>query len=165
MVRCCRSLHSSPSCYNLHRVRVDVRRFRPPGSSAGATGEPAHGTGGPGAPGGPSQLSHRSRFRYRQGVCEMLGHSSGWECVWMTGVFCWSDLEQLLSAHSEWEDNWRISGVGKWASERGLRRPCTNWATQQRGNQCAMWVHVMGLGPPGWAPVTVPAIVFGLIVT
>uniref|UniRef100_A0A8C0Y9R3 phosphatidylserine decarboxylase n=1 Tax=Cyprinus carpio carpio TaxID=630221 RepID=A0A8C0Y9R3_CYPCA len=50
------------------RVRVDVRRFRPPGSSAGATGEPAHGannasTGGPGAPGGPSQLSHRSRFR------------------------------------------------------------------------------------------------------
>ncbi|KTF93014.1 hypothetical protein cypCar_00012534 [Cyprinus carpio] len=68
MVRCCRSLNSSPSCYNLHRVRVDVRRFRPPGSSAGATGEPAHGannasTGGPGAPGGPSQLSHRSRFR------------------------------------------------------------------------------------------------------
>ncbi|KAF4113574.1 hypothetical protein G5714_006119 [Onychostoma macrolepis] len=50
------------------RVRVNVRRFRPPGSSAGATGEPAHGannagTGGPGAPGGPSQLSHRSRFR------------------------------------------------------------------------------------------------------
>ncbi|XP_050965169.1 phosphatidylserine decarboxylase proenzyme, mitochondrial isoform X1 [Labeo rohita] len=68
MVRCCRSLHSSPSCYNLHRVRVDVRRFRPPGSSAGATGEPAHGannagTGGIGAPGGLSQLSNRSRFR------------------------------------------------------------------------------------------------------
>ncbi|ROL48766.1 Phosphatidylserine decarboxylase proenzyme, mitochondrial [Anabarilius grahami] len=68
MVRCCRSLHSSPSCYNLHRVRVDVRRFRPPGSSAGATGEPANGannagTGGPGAPGGPPQLSNRSRFR------------------------------------------------------------------------------------------------------
>ncbi|TRY81408.1 hypothetical protein DNTS_032842 [Danionella cerebrum] len=47
------------------RVRVDVRRFRQLGSSAGAAGEPAQGannasTAGPGA---QTQLSHRSRFR------------------------------------------------------------------------------------------------------
>ncbi|KTF79026.1 hypothetical protein cypCar_00028313, partial [Cyprinus carpio] len=44
------------------RVRVDVRRFRPPCSSAGATGEPTHGANN-GGTGGPSQPSHRSRFR------------------------------------------------------------------------------------------------------
>lgn len=111
MVRCCRSLHSSPSCYNLHRVRVDVRRFRLSGSSAGATGEPAHGdgTGGPGPPGGPSQLSNRSRFRYRQGVCEKLGLSSGWECNvcgwWVNSVRSRPVVDSALEVR---EDNWRI---------------------------------------------------------
>ncbi|XP_041754499.1 phosphatidylserine decarboxylase proenzyme, mitochondrial isoform X1 [Coregonus clupeaformis] len=59
MVRCCKSLHSPPSCYNLHRVRVDVRRLRPI-SSAGEQG----GVSGGNSSGQVAQvLSHRNRFR------------------------------------------------------------------------------------------------------
>ncbi len=164
MVRCCRSLHSSPSCYNLHRVRVDVRRFRPPGSSAGATEEPAHGANNAGT-GGPAQLSHRSRFRYRQVVCEMLGRCSGWECVDDGCILLVGSRTVVVGTLEVREDNWRISGAGKWASDRGLRWPCRNWATLQRDNHCAVWVCVTGLGSPRQTPITVLAIVFGLIAT
>ncbi|KAG7476478.1 hypothetical protein MATL_G00083280 [Megalops atlanticus] len=64
MVRCCRSYNSHRSCYNLHRVRSDVRRLRPLGS--GASGEQGGGGARGGrydtAPGGPHP-SHRTRFR------------------------------------------------------------------------------------------------------
>ncbi|CAB1332590.1 unnamed protein product, partial [Coregonus sp. 'balchen'] len=62
MVRCCRSLHSPPSCYNLHRVRVDVRRLRTI-SSAGAAGEQGGGNAGNISGQGARALSHRNRFR------------------------------------------------------------------------------------------------------
>ncbi|XP_029108440.1 phosphatidylserine decarboxylase proenzyme, mitochondrial isoform X1 [Scleropages formosus] len=64
MVRCCRSLHSPSSCYNLHRVRVDVRRLRLQGRRAAGEQGADSGTAGPGrgAPGAPV-LSQRTRFR------------------------------------------------------------------------------------------------------
>lgn len=65
MVRCCRSLHSPSPCFNLRRVRVDVRRLRLLSSRAAGAEQ------GPGGSGGASQgvsgvpaLSHRTRFRY-----------------------------------------------------------------------------------------------------
>lgn len=65
MVRCCRSLHSPPSCYNLHRVRVDVRRLRTI-SSTGAAGEQGGSNGGNVSGHGAQALSHRNRFRYAE---------------------------------------------------------------------------------------------------
>ncbi|XP_006640159.3 phosphatidylserine decarboxylase proenzyme, mitochondrial isoform X1 [Lepisosteus oculatus] len=69
MVRCCRSLHSPPSCYNLRRVKVHARRLRPGGGSsqAGERGAPGGGGGEGGGGGGRSEAnavpSHRTRFR------------------------------------------------------------------------------------------------------
>ncbi|KAL4609474.1 phosphatidylserine decarboxylase proenzyme, mitochondrial isoform X1 [Arapaima gigas] len=64
MVRCCRSLHGPTSCYNLHRVRVDVRRLRLLGCRAageqGASGGSTRPC--PGASGAPA-VSQRTRFR------------------------------------------------------------------------------------------------------
>ncbi|XP_024237843.1 phosphatidylserine decarboxylase proenzyme, mitochondrial isoform X1 [Oncorhynchus tshawytscha] len=62
MVRCCKSLHSPPSCYNLHRVRVDVRRLRPISSSGEQGGVSGGNSSGQGTQGAQA-LSHRNRFR------------------------------------------------------------------------------------------------------
>lgn len=68
MVRCCRPLQSRPSCYNLHRVRVDVRRLRPLASTAAsARGGAAGESGAGGAQGGGPRGNPRSRFRYGPG--------------------------------------------------------------------------------------------------
>ena len=65
MVRCCRPIQSRPSCYNLHRVRVDVRRLRPLAStSASARGGAAGESGASAAQGGGTGVNPRSRFRY-----------------------------------------------------------------------------------------------------
>ncbi|XP_066546107.1 phosphatidylserine decarboxylase proenzyme, mitochondrial isoform X1 [Amia ocellicauda] len=72
MVRCSRSLHSPPACYNLHRVRVNVRRLRTSqpgescvlgvgGSGGGGGGCGGEGGGGRGEPG--AAVSPRTRFR------------------------------------------------------------------------------------------------------
>ncbi|KAM6987147.1 phosphatidylserine decarboxylase proenzyme, mitochondrial isoform 1-T1 [Aplochiton taeniatus] len=64
MVRCCRSLHSPPPCYNLHRVRVDVRRLRLLGSGGAERELPGGGGAGEGgANGAPVRTNNRNRFR------------------------------------------------------------------------------------------------------
>nr|XP_046226357.1 phosphatidylserine decarboxylase proenzyme, mitochondrial-like isoform X2 [Oncorhynchus gorbuscha] len=78
MVRCCKSLHSPPSCYNLHRVRVDVRRLRPISSSGEQGGVSGGNSSGQGTQGAQA-LSHRTRFRLQfpqLALRRRLGHLS-----------------------------------------------------------------------------------------
>lgn len=95
MVRCCKALSNPPpSCYNLHKVKIHVRRLRSGnGGSSSCAGNPQPQLESPGPAGSAGGTpNRRARFRYcvvfsalQEWCLKGETREGGWEAFWAGG--------------------------------------------------------------------------------
>lgn len=173
MVRCYKALSNPPpSCYNLRKVKIHVRRLRSGnGGSSSCAGDqhPQLESPGPAAPAGGTP-SRRTRFRYCWVFSALqewwLKREGGWEGFWAEGAgaicqaFVW--LNYCKAPYTlHWQRRARRSmtrRMGKLSflslllsitrrMEKLVEGPLWNQAKAVRSPRAPKWCSSAGIGP------------------
>lgn len=163
MVRCCKALSNPPpSCYNLHKVKIHVRRLRSGnGGSSSCAGNPQPQLESPGPAGSAGGTpNRRARFRYcvvfsalQEWCLKGETREGGWEAFWAGGetaicrAFVWPNYYKAPYALN-------CQRRACCYMTRGMKRvsflcPVLHHGENRKINQGLLWNQAKQRGAPG----------------